>query len=98
MSYILEMMKSLNIKHISSRENLSLLALSIGLSIPAILLGENILLALPVAIIIMLSFVFGERFILAIIIISLFTLVGELSRSLRTVVQLVDFTLLGILF
>jgi len=46
----------------------------------------------------MLSFVFGERFILAIIIISLFTLVGELSRSLRTVVQLVDFTLLGILF
>jgi O-antigen ligase len=91
-------MMSLNIKDISSKENLSLLVLSIGLSIPAILLGENILMALPVVLVIMLSFIFGERFILAIIIISLFTLVGELSRSLRTVVQLVDFTLLGILF
>jgi hypothetical protein len=92
------MMTSLNIKNINSKENLSLLVLSIGLSIPAILLGENLLLALPVVILIMLSFVLGERFILAIIIISLFTLVGELNRSLRTVVQFVDFTLLGILF
>ncbi len=92
------MMKSLNVKDIGSKENLSLLILSIGLSIPAILLGENILLALPVVIVIMLSFIFGERFIFAIVIISLFTLVGDLSRPLRSVVQLVDFTLLGILF
>ena len=92
------MMKSLNIKDITSKENLSLLVLSVGLSLPAILLGENILLALPVVLIVMLSFIFGERFILALVIISLFTLVGELSRSLRTVVQIVDFTLLGILF
>jgi len=92
------MMKSLNVKDIGSKENLSMLVLSIGLSIPAILLGENILLALPVVIVIMLSFIFGERFIFAIIIISLFTLVGDLSRPLRSVVQLVDFTLLGILF
>jgi len=46
----------------------------------------------------MLGFIFGERFVLAIVIISLFTLVGEISRSLRSVVQLVDFALLGILF
>lgn len=92
------MIKSLNIKDISSKENLSLLVLSIGLSIPAILISENILLALPVVIVIMLSFILGERFILALIIISLFTLVGDLGRSLRLVVQLVDFTLLGILF
>lgn len=92
------MMKSLNIKDIGSKENLSLLVLSIVLSIPAILLGENILLALPVVIVIMLSFILGERFIVAIIIISLFTLVGDLNKTLRSVVQLVDFTLLGILF
>lgn len=92
------MMKSLNIKEISAKENLSLLVLSIGLSIPAILLGENILLALPVVIVIMLSFIFGERFIFAFVIISLFTLVGDLSRPLRSVVQLVDFTMLGVLF
>ena len=92
------MIKSLKVPEIGSKENLSLLALSIGLSIPVILLGENLLLALPVVILITLSFILGERFIIAVIIISLFTLVGELNRSLRTVVQLVDFTLLGILF
>lgn len=74
------------------------LGLSILLSLPTIVVGEKILYTLPVLLIIMLSFVFGERFILAIIIISLFTLVGDLNRSLRTVVQLVDITLLGILF
>jgi O-antigen ligase len=92
------MIESLKVPDIISRENLSFLILSIGLSIPAILLGENLLLVLPVIIVIMLSLVFGERFILAIIIISLFTLVGDLGRSLRSVVQLVDVTLLGILF
>ncbi len=92
------MLKSLNIKETSLKDNLSLLLLSIGLSIPAILLGENLLLALPVVSVIMLGFVFGERFVLAIIIISLFTLVGDLGRSLRLVVQFVDLTLLGILF
>ncbi|MDZ7623249.1 MAG: O-antigen ligase family protein [Ignavibacteriaceae bacterium] len=92
------MTKSLKILDIISKENLTILILSIGLSIPAIILGENLLLALPVIIVIMLSFIFGERFILAIIIISLFILVGDLGRSLRLVVQLVDFTLLGILF
>jgi len=74
------------------------LVLSIVLSLPTIIVGEKILFALPVLVIIMLSFVFGERFIVAIIIISLFTLVGDLNRSLRTVVQLVDITLLSILF
>jgi O-antigen ligase len=92
------MLKSLKAIDIHSSEKLSLLVLSVALSIPAILLGENLLFALPVLIVIMLSFIFGERFIIAFIIISLFTLVGDLSRSLRTIVQLVDFTLLGILF
>ncbi|MCW8804541.1 MAG: O-antigen ligase family protein [Ignavibacteriaceae bacterium] len=91
-------MKSLKAIDIYSSENLSLLVLSVVLSIPAILIGENLLFALPVVIVIMLSFIFGERFIIAIIIISLFTLVGDLNRLLRTIVQLVDFTLLGILF
>ena len=74
------------------------LILSVVLSLPTILLGEKILFALPVVIVIMLSFIFGERFVFAFIIITLFTLVGELNRSLRIVIQLVDFTLLGILF
>jgi len=53
---------------------------------------------LPFLILIILSYIYGERFIIALILISLFTLVGEISQSLRLVVHLVDFTLLGILF
>ena len=94
----MKIIQSLKTIDIHSSENLSLLVLSILLCIPVILIGENILFALPLVIVIMLSIVFGERFIIAIIIISLFTLVGDLNRSLRTIVQLVDFTLLGILF
>lgn len=73
-------------------------ALSVLLSLPTIILGENILFTLPLLLIILLSIIFGEKFIIAIILISLFTLVGELNRSLRVIVQFIDFTLLGILF
>jgi O-antigen ligase len=78
--------------------NWQLFALSFALSIPVAVLGENILLTLPVLIIVTLSFILGEKFIIGIVLISLFTLIGELSTSLRSVVHLVDFTLLGILF
>jgi len=78
--------------------DLRLFVLSIALSIPAVILSENLLFVIPVVIIIMMSFTLGERFIIGIIIISLFTLIGELSTSLRSVIHLVDFTLLGILF
>lgn len=83
---------------VGSTNNIYLIALSIALSVPVVILGENLLFAVPVVIIVLMSFIFGERFIIGIVIISLFTLIGELSRSLRTVVHLVDFTLLGILF
>ena len=78
--------------------NLNFILISILLSIPALLLGEWSIYILPVIFLITLSFIFGERFIIALILITLFTLVGELNQSLRTVVHLVDFTLLGFLF
>ncbi|MCW8810026.1 MAG: O-antigen ligase family protein [Ignavibacteriaceae bacterium] len=53
---------------------------------------------LPVILLITLCFIFGERFIIALILITLFTLVGELNESLRAVVQITDFILLGIIF
>ena len=74
------------------------LGLSILLSLPTIVVGEKILFALPILFIIMLSFVFGDRFILAIIIIALFTLVGEFTKSLRIVIQLSSIGLLTYLF
>lgn len=78
--------------------NFNFIILSILLSIPAILLDKWSFYTLPLIFITTLCFIFGERLVIALILISLFTLVGELSESLRKVVQLVDFTLLGILF
>ena len=75
-----------------------LMLISIALSIPVILLGENVILALPMLILVILAYIFGERFILAIIIISLFTLVGEVSRTLRSLVYVFDFTFLAYYF
>lgn len=76
----------------------SLIGISILLSLPVILIGSSIVLAIPIMIVVFLSVLFGERFILAIVLITLFTLVGELDRTLRSIVQLVDFTILGIFF
>ena len=77
---------------------ISLLAASIILSLPAIILGDRIVYSLPVLVTIVLSIMYGERFIIAVILITLFTLVGELNASLRSVIHLVDFTILGIFF
>lgn len=73
-------------------------ALSVLLSLPTIILGENILFTLPLLLIIILSFILDEKFIISIIIISLFILVGDVGRTLRQIVYLVDFSLLGYFF
>ena len=78
--------------------NLNFILLSILLSIPAILLDKWSIYTLPLIFLITLGFILGERFIIALILITLFTLVGELNQSLRAVVHLVDFSLLGFLF
>jgi O-antigen ligase len=78
--------------------NINFVLISILLSVPALLLGELSIYFIPIIFLITLSYIYGEKFIIALILISLFTLVGELNESLRAVVHLVDFTLLGILF
>jgi O-antigen ligase len=88
----------LKIFNIDLKDSYELLLLSVMLSLPVIILGENIILLLPLIIIVMFAYIFGERFILAIIIISLFTLVGEVSRTLRSLVYVFDFTFLGYYF
>ena len=72
--------------------------ISIALCLPIFFLGENLVFVLPLLLVVILALIFGERFILAVIIISLFTLVGEVSRSLRSLVHIIDFSLLGYFF
>jgi O-antigen ligase len=87
--------KSLNIR--AKEFQLSIL-ISLVLSLPVIFFTENIILVLPLVIIVLVSFIFGERFILAVVIVSLFVLIGEISRSLRSLVYVFDFTFLGYVF
>ncbi len=83
---------------INSQNYLLLLLLSTVLSVPTIVMGDNVLFAIPVVILLYLSFIFGERFIISVIIISLFILVGEVSRTLRAFVYVFDFSFLGYFF
>jgi O-antigen ligase len=88
----------LKVRDISLKNSYQLILLSVMLSLPVIILDENIIFLLPLIIVLMFAYIFGERFILAIIIISLFTLVGEISRTLRSLVYVFDFTFLAYYF
>ncbi|MCW8806138.1 MAG: O-antigen ligase family protein [Ignavibacteriaceae bacterium] len=72
--------------------------ISLLLSLPAILLSEWSILAVPMFFFLLLSLIYGEKFLIALILITLFTLVGELNSTLRSFIHLIDFSLLGILF
>ena len=76
----------------------NLIFIPVLLSISAILLSEYIIYSFPIALILVLIFVFGEKFVITFVIVSLFTLVGDISKSLRVLVQLIDICLLGYLF
>lgn len=90
--------KLINILNISYNELQSAFIISILLSIPTILLGENLIIILPIVVLLLLSVSLGERFVYGVIIIILFTLVGDVSGSIRIYIQLTSFILLGIVF
>ena len=92
------MIKQLKTTDIISRRPLPLIVLSILLSIPAILMGEYIIVAFPLLLVIILSYVIGEQVIIGIIILSFFTLVGNVVGSLRPIIQVINIFLLTYLF
>ena len=80
------------------KDKINFIWIVVLLSLPAIILKDWVLFSFPLIIAIILSLVYGERFIIALVLISLFTLVGDLSRTLRTIVQFTDLSLIGYLF
>lgn len=92
------MINSIKIFNVISRRNFAFLLGSILLGIPAVMLSDFTIFLVPFFLLIILSFIYGERFVIALVLITLFTLVGEFNRSLRTVIQLTDFAILGYLF
>ena len=80
------------------KDKFNFIFIAVLLSLPAIILKDWILFTFPLIIAIILSRVYGERFIIALVLITLFTLIGDISRTLRTIVQLTDLSLIGYLF
>lgn len=74
------------------------LIISILLGIPAVFLSSQIIYVIPLAGVMLLALTYGERFIILIILIALFTLIGEINESMRFVVQLSSFATIVILF
>ena len=72
--------------------------LSILLSCLAVLMGNYVIYGAAVILIGVLWLLLGEQFLLVLVIISLFTLFAEVETSLRTVVHVIDLSLLGYLF
>jgi len=72
--------------------------LSFLFSCLALLLGNYVIYGVAVIIIGVLWLLLGEQLLLVLVIISLFTLFAEAETSLRTLVHLVDFSILGYLF
>ena len=75
-----------------------IILLSFFLSCVAILIGNYVFYAAAAILIGILWLLLGERLLLVLVIISLFTLFTETETFLRTLVHLVDFGILGYLF
>jgi O-antigen ligase len=74
------------------------LIISILLSVPVIIFDTQVIYLLPIATVLLFSVLFGERFIIAITLITLFTLISEINESLRFIVQISSFVVIMILF
>ncbi len=72
--------------------------ISIALGLLTIIFNQYILYACIIPPVILMALLYGKRFIYGYIIVTLFTLVGDVSGALRIYIQLTDFLLLAILF
>jgi len=80
-------------------ENNFIVVLLVILSIASAVLLINYLLVGIVAIVItLLILIYGERFLIGLIMVSLFTIVSDFGSTIRLYVQIIDFSLLGFLF
>ena len=91
-------MNTLILNRLSFNEIKHFIPLAVLLAGFTIVLNDYILYVFGLAVLVLLFAVFGERFIDVFVIVSLLTLVGDVSSSLRAVVHIIDFSLLGILF
>ena len=91
-------MSSLRINILNEKEIQRIVPVSLVLAGLLAFSQQYIIYACAVLLIVFLAVIFGERFVYGFVIVTLFTLVGELGRSLRLLIQVTDFSLLAYLF
>lgn len=91
-------MNSLRINILNGKEIQRVLPVSVALATLLAFTGQYVIYACAALIIVLFAVVFREKFIYGFVIVTLFTLVGDVSQSLRPIVQITDFVLIGYLF
>lgn len=84
--------------NIRSNNSLSGVVIAILLGIFVSMLGEYVIYGILGLFFIVPFIIYGEKYIIFFIIVSLFTLVGDLNKDLRAVIHILDFSLLALLF
>ena len=86
------------IENLRSDNSLSVVVIAILLGLFASMFGEYIIYGILGLLFIIPFIIYGEKYIIFFIIVSLFTLVGDINKDLRAVIHILDFSLLALLF
>ncbi|GMR25278.1 MAG: hypothetical protein BMS9Abin39_0564 [Ignavibacteria bacterium] len=91
-------MLQINRSYLIIEDNLLLIPLIILSVSIAVLLVNYLFVGIAAIVITLLIVVYGERFLIGLIIVSLFTIVSDFGSTIRLFVHIIDFSLLGFLF
>ena len=84
--------------NLTSKNSLSVVLIAILLGSFVSMLGEYVIYGILGLLFVVPFIIYGEKYIIFFIIVSLFTLVGDINKDLRAVIHIVDFSLLALLF
>jgi len=87
--------KLLNLK---SENSLLVVVISILLGMVVSIMGEYVIYGILGLLLLAPFIIYGEKYIIFFIIVTLFTLVGDINKDLRLVIHILDFSLLAFLF
>ena len=84
--------------NLTYENSLSIVIIAILLGLFVSTLGEYVIYGILGLLFVVPFFIYGEKYIIFFIIVSLFTLVGDINKDLRAVIHILDFSLLALLF
>lgn len=84
--------------NLTSENSLSVFVIAILLGLFVSMLGEYVVYGILGLLFVVPFIIYGEKYIIFFIIVTLFTLVGDINKDLRAVIHILDFSLLALLF